>query len=177
MRHVFGESFYQLYFQKPGVAERDLDADVRASLRKFMYAASGAAPPEHRWQIVLKGALFDGLVDPGAAPAWLGEDHLDALTAAFQRSGFRGGLSWYRNLDRNWEQAAAFIGMTIRQPALFVMGDADPTYAAARRAIDMLPETLPGLRRSVIIPGGGHWIGEENPDEINAMLIDFLAGL
>src|SRR4029079_17297321 len=85
MRQVFGESFYQLYFQKPGVAERDLDADVRASLRKFMYAASGGAPPEHRWQIVLKGALFDGLVDPGAAPAWLGEDQLDALTAAFTR--------------------------------------------------------------------------------------------
>lgn len=177
MRHVFGESFYQLYFQTPAVAERDFEADVRAGLRCFMYGTSGSTPPEHRWQVVLKGAFFDGCVDPGTAPAWLGEDHLDALTAAFTRSGFRGGLSWYRNLDRNWEQAAAFVGLTIRQPALFVMGDADPTYVAARRAIEALPQTLPGLRRSLIIPGGGHWIGEENPDEINAVLLEFLAGL
>jgi pimeloyl-ACP methyl ester carboxylesterase len=177
MRHVFGEGFYQLYFQQPGVAERELEADVRAALRRLMHAAAGDTAPEHRLQVVLKGKLFDGIPDPGAAPAWLGEDQLDALTAAFTHSGFRGGLNWYRNLDRNWEQSAAFIGLTIRQPALFVMGDADPTYVAAQRAIDALPQTLPGLRRSLIIPGGGHWIGEERPDEINALLLEFLAGL
>jgi pimeloyl-ACP methyl ester carboxylesterase len=177
MRHVFGDGFYQLYFQQPGVAEREFEADVRAGMRRLMYAASGSAPPEHRLPVMLKGTFFTGLVDPGAAPAWLGEDQLDALTAAFTHSGFRGGLSWYRNLDRNWEQSAAFTGLTIRQPALFAMGDADPTYVAARRAIDVLPQTLPGLRRSLIIPGGGHWIGEEHPDEINAVLLEFLAGL
>lgn len=177
MRHVFGEGFYQLYFQQPGVAEREFEADVRSALRRLMHAAAGDTPPEHRLQVVLKGKFFDGLPDPGAAPAWLGEDQLDALTAAFTHSGFRGGLNWYRNLDRNWEQSAAFIGLTIRQPALFVMGDADPTYVAARRAIDAMPQTVPGLRRSLIIPGGGHWIGEERPDEINAVLIEFLAGL
>jgi len=146
-------------------------------LRMLMYAASADAPAEHRLQIALRGSFFDGLVDPGAAPAWLGEGQLDALTAAFTRTGFRGGLSWYRNLDRNWEMSAAFAGLTIRQPALFVMGDADPTYAAARRAIDALTQMLPGLRRSLIIPGGGHWIGEEQPELINAALIEFLAGL
>jgi pimeloyl-ACP methyl ester carboxylesterase len=177
MRHVFGEGFYQLYFQQPGVAERELEADVRAGLRRLMHAGAGDTPPEHRLQIVLKGKLFDGIPDPGTAPVWLGEDQLDALTAAFTHSGFRGGLNWYRNLDRNWEQSAAFIGLTIRQPALFVMGDADPTYVAAQRAIDALPQTAPGLRRSLIIPGGGHWIGEERPDEINAVLLEFLAGL
>jgi pimeloyl-ACP methyl ester carboxylesterase len=177
MRHVFGEGFYQLYFQQPGIAEREFEADVRAALRRLMYAAAGDTPAEHRLQVVLKGAFLDGIVDPGAAPAWLGEAQLDALTEAFTHSGFRGGLSWYRNLDRNWEQAAAFVGLTIHQPALFVMGDADPTYVAAQRAIDVLPQTLPGLRRSLIIPGGGHWIGEERPDEINAVLLEFLANL
>jgi pimeloyl-ACP methyl ester carboxylesterase len=177
MRQVFGEHFYQLYFQKPGVAERDFEADVRAGLRCLMYGASGSAPPEHRWPVVVKSALFDGCVDPGKAPDWLGEAQLDALTEAFTRSGFHGGLSWYRNLDRNWEQSAAFAGLTIRQPALFAIGDADPTYVVARHAIDVLPQTLPGLRRSLIIPGGGHWIGEEHPDEINTVLLEFLAGL
>ena len=142
-----------------------------------MHAASASGEPGHRWPLVVTGAFFDGLVDPGAAPAWLGEAQLDALAAAFTRSGFRGGLSWYRNLDRNWEQSAAFAGLTICQPSLFVIGDADPTYAPARRGIEALPQTLPGLRRSLIIPGGGHWIGEERPDEINAVLLEFLAGL
>ena len=177
MRHVFGDGFYQLYFQQPGVAERDFEADVRGALRRLMHAASGDVPAENRWPLVVRGAFFDGLADPGVAPAWLGEEQLDALTAAFTRSGFRGGLSWYRNMDRNWEQAAAFAGLTIRQPALFVMGDADPTYVAARRAIDVLPQMVPGLRRSLIIPGGGHWIGEEQPETINAALLEFLAGL
>ncbi len=177
VRQVFGARFYQLYFQQPGVAEREFEADVRVGLRRAIYAASGSAPPEHRWQPVLTGGFFDGLVDPGVAPAWLGEDQLDALTAGFMRSGFRGGLSWYRNVDRNWELLAPFVGLTIGQPALFVMGDADPTYAAARHGIAALPQTLPGLRRSLIIPGGGHWIGEERPADVNAALLEFLAGL
>jgi pimeloyl-ACP methyl ester carboxylesterase len=177
VRQVFGDRFYQLYFQQPGVAEREFEGDVRTGLRRAIYAASGSAPPEHRWQPVLTGAFFDGLVDPGAAPAWLGEDQLDALTAGFTRSGFRGGLSWYRNLDRNWELLAPFVGLTISQPSLFVIGDADPTYPAARGGVDALPHTLPGLRRSLVIPGGGHWIGEERPDDVNAALLEFLAGL
>jgi pimeloyl-ACP methyl ester carboxylesterase len=177
MRHLFGERFYMLYFQKPGVAEGDFAGDVRAGMRRLMHAASGDAPPDQRWQPQLSGSFFAGVADPGAAPAWLGEEQLDALTAAFTRSGFRGGLSWYRNLDRNWELSAAFSGLSIRQPALFAIGDADPTYAAARPAIDALPQQLPGLRRQLVMPGVGHWIGEERPAEVNAALLEFLAGL
>jgi pimeloyl-ACP methyl ester carboxylesterase len=177
MRKRFGDGFYQLYFQQPGVAERELDADVRSALRRLMYAASGDVAPEHRWQPVLTGAFFAGTVDPGAAPAWLGEDQLDALTAAFTRTGFRGGLAWYRNMDRSWELLAPFEGLRIQQPSLFVIGDADPTYAPALPAIDALVQTLPGLRRSLIIPGCGHWLGEERPEEVNAALLAFLAGL
>jgi len=177
MRRVFGDDYYMLYFQAPGVAERDFEADVRAGLRSLMYAGSGGVAPEHRWQPFARGGFFAEIRDPGAAPAWLGETQLDVLTAAFTRTGFRGGLSWYRNLDRNWEHAAAFAGLTIRQPALFVTGDADPGYAGARPAIDALAQSVPGLRRSLIIPGGGHWIGEERPDEVNAALLELLAGL
>ena len=107
----------------------------------------------------------------------LGEDQLDALTAAFTRTGFRGGLSWYRNIDRNWELMAPFAGLTIRQPSMFLMGDADPGYPAARPGIDALPQVAPGLRRSLILPGVGHWVGEEQPAEVNAALVEFLAGL
>jgi pimeloyl-ACP methyl ester carboxylesterase len=177
MRRRFGDGYYQLRFQQPGVAEHDLGTDVRAGLRTLMYAASGDAPPEHRWQPAAGGPFLAGLVDPGRAPAWLGEEHLDALAAAFTRTGFRGGLSWYRNLDRSWELSTPFAGLPIRQPSMFLMGDADPGYPAARPAIDALPQVLPGLRRSLVLPGVGHWIGEERPAEVNAALLEFLAGL
>jgi len=177
MRRLFGDNYYQLRFQQSGVAEHDFGPDVRAALRTLMYAASGSAPPEQRWQPMSSGPFLAGLVDPGAAPAWLGEDHLDALTAEFTRTGFRGGLSWYRNMDRSWELTAAFAGLRIHQPSMFITGEADPGYVGSRTAIAALPETLPGLRRSLVIPGAGHWIGEERPDEVNAALIEFLSGL
>ncbi|HEU4726276.1 MAG TPA: alpha/beta hydrolase [Kofleriaceae bacterium] len=177
MRHVFGDKFYMLYFQDPGVAEREFGADVRAGLRRLLHAASGTAPPEQRWRMTVRDGFLDDMVDPGAAPAWFGEDALDALTAAFTRSGFHGGLAWYRNLDRNWELSAAFDGLTIHQPALFMMGDADAAYPSSREAIEALPLAVPGLRRTVILAGCGHWVGEERPDDVNAALLEFLAGL
>lgn len=177
MRQLFGDRYYQLYFQQPGVAEREFEADVRGGLRRLMYVASGGAPPEHRWRPVLSGGFLEGMFDPGAAPAWLGEDQLDALTAEFTRTGFRPGLSWYRNHDRNWELMAPFADLAIRQPALFITGDADPGYDSFRARVDELPRTLPGLRRTLILPGCGHWVGEERPDEVNAALLEFLAGL
>ena len=177
MRSLFGDNFYQLRFQVPGLAERDFEGDVRAKLRMLMYAASGDAPPEHRWRPHSGGPFYEGMVDPGTGPAWLDEDHLDALTAAFTRTGFRGGLSWYRNMDRNWELSAAFAGLTVRQPALFAIGDADPTYPLARPMIDAQHELVPGLRRTLVLPGCGHWVGEERPDELNAALLGFLAEL
>jgi pimeloyl-ACP methyl ester carboxylesterase len=80
-------------------------------------------------------------------------------------------------MDRNWEQLAAFDGLLIRQPALFMMGDADPTYALARGAIDVLSQTLPGLWRSIILPGCGHWIAEERAGEVTAVLLAWLAAV
>src|SRR5205814_2152211 len=177
LRRLFGDDYYQLRFQQPAVAERDFGPDLRARLRTLMYAASGDAPPEHRWNPATGGPFLAGLIDPGAAPAWLGEEHLDELTAMFTLSGFRGGLSWYANLDRSWELTAPFAGLTIRQPAMFVTGDADPGYAAARAAIEALARGLPGLRRTLSLPGCGHWVGEERADEVNAALLEFLAGV
>jgi pimeloyl-ACP methyl ester carboxylesterase len=177
LQRVFGDSYYQLYFQKPGVAERDFSADVRGGMRRLMYAASGDVPAEQRWTGFVTGEFFHGIPDPGATPAWLGDAQLDALAAEFTRTGFRGGLSWYRNLDRNWELLAPFAGLPIRQPSLFVIGDRDPSYVNAKPAIEAFPLTLPGLRGKLIIEGGGHWIGEERPEQVNAALLEFLAGL
>jgi pimeloyl-ACP methyl ester carboxylesterase len=176
MRRIWGDNYYQLRYQDPNIGDGDFDADVRGGLRRLMHSASGDAPPDKRWQPA-GGGFLSGTEDPGAAPAWLGEDHLEALTASFTRTGFRGGLAWYRNIDRNWEMMAAFDGRRIEQPAMFITGDADPGYVGSRTAIEALPKLMPGLRRTLVVPGCGHWVGEERPAEINAALIEFLAGL
>ena len=92
------------------------------------------------------------------------------------RTGFRGGLNWYRNQDRNWELSAAYQGAKIDQPALFISGDRDmiralPDWERGMRNV------VTGLRDPVILPGIGHWTQQEAPDRVNRALIDFLASL
>src|SRR6266704_3209196 len=95
--------FYQLYFQKPGVAEAELEHDVRASIRRLLYSISGNAPPGARLGLVpRRGGLLSAAVDPDPLPGWLTEADVDVYTREFERTGFRGGRNWYRNIDRNW---------------------------------------------------------------------------
>jgi pimeloyl-ACP methyl ester carboxylesterase len=176
-RRLFGDNFYQLRFQPPGVVEREFEADIRTALRRFMYTTSGDVPEDQRWDMSAPAPMFERLADPGAAPAWLGEAQLDALTAAFTRSGLRGGLAWYRNLDLNWELTSALGGLKVHQPSLFMIGDRDPTFAMAKPAVEAIGQLATDLRHASVVPGAGHWLGEERPDEVNAALINFLAGL
>ena len=115
-----GRFFYVLYFQSPGVAEAELGADVRRSLRMLFYSASGDAPPGlgalgHRDGLPPSG-LLQTLAEPPALPAWLGAAELDGYVADFTRSGFAGPLNWYRNFDRSWERTAALAGAKTRSP-------------------------------------------------------------
>jgi pimeloyl-ACP methyl ester carboxylesterase len=170
-----GRFMYMLYFQAPGVAEAELEADVRASLRRCLYSWSGDAPRAS----VRPGqsTLLEGTTDPGTLPPWLTETDLDFYAGEFERTGFRGGLSWYRTLDQTWELMAAYTGARITRPALFVAGDRDPVVARMKAAVDRLGETVPGLRKAVLLPGCGHWTQQERPREVNAELLAFLRGL
>jgi pimeloyl-ACP methyl ester carboxylesterase len=115
--------------------------------------------------------------DPEQLPGWLGPDDLEFYVAEFRRTGFRGGLNWYRNLDRTWELMAAWRGARIRQPALFIAGDRDGVIARMKPQLERLGETVPGLRKRVLLPGCGHWTQQERPAEVNAELIAFLRSL
>jgi pimeloyl-ACP methyl ester carboxylesterase len=114
---------------------------------------------------------------PETLPAWLTEADLDFYTEEFKRTGFRGGLNWYRNIDRNWELTPFLSGAKIRQPSLFVAGEFDAAVTMYRQAFDSLEETMPGLTKKVLVPGAGHWIQQERPNEVNELLIEFLASL
>jgi pimeloyl-ACP methyl ester carboxylesterase len=174
-----GERFYQLYFQEPGVAEADLERDVRGTLRRALYGLSGDSPvvPD---MLVREGLGFLGEIEaPDQLPAWTNEADVDVYAAEFRRTGFAGGLNWYRNIDRNWALSAPWQGAAVMVPALYVVGDRDVVYhfPRVRDLIANLPRFVPKLTRSIVLPGCGHWTQQERPAEVNQALLDFLRGL
>jgi pimeloyl-ACP methyl ester carboxylesterase len=176
-RAMAGEHFfYILYFQEPGVAERELEGDVRATMRRFLYAASGdVVEPLDFWRKPNTAKFLDGLPDPQTLPPWLTEADLDYFAGEFRRSGFRGGLNWYRNLDRNWQLTADLAHAKVTQPALFIAGERDGVLAMI--PVDAMRPLVPNLTRLVMLPGCGHWTQQERPAEVNAALRRFLEGL
>ena len=173
--------FYIQYFQQPGVAEAEFEADVRNALRRIYFTASGDLRESGKGFAMLPetGGFLSNTVSPPSLPAWLSEGDLDWFAGEFSRSGFRGGLNWYRNIARNWHLTAPWYGMPISQPALFIAGSRDGVlkFPASAAQMEAFPRTLPGLRGSHILDGAGHWVQQERPDEVNRLLLDFLAGL
>ena len=177
MRKLAGnEEFYVEYFQRPGRAEAEIEQDVRRWLLGFYWSASGDAPrPAPNIAAIQPGAkMRDRFLYPEQPPAWLTDADLDFYAGEFERTGFTGGLNRYRNVDRDWEDFAAFAGVPIQVPALFVGGDRDGPTVWGKPSIERFAQTLPRLWRSEILPGCGHWIQQERPEETNRLLIDFL---
>jgi pimeloyl-ACP methyl ester carboxylesterase len=167
------ETHYWFYFQEEGVAEREFERDPRLALRRMFTGLSGDGSPLY---VPAGRGFLDGMTESPELPAWLTEADLDTMTADFVRTGFRGGLNWYRNLDRNWELLAPWAGATIVQPALFIAGANDPVIApiGGRSPIAAMQAALPQLAPPVLIDGAGHFIQQERPDEVNAALLPFL---
>jgi pimeloyl-ACP methyl ester carboxylesterase len=160
MRRHLGEDFYIAWFQQPGVADEALARDVRRTLTT-----------SRQW--TADWALEDG--HEPQRPAWLSEEELAVYVEAFERTGFTGGLNWYRNIDRNWEQTAAIADRHVGQPAIFITGERDPV----RRF--MPAQAMRGwvrdLRAEIVIEDAGHWVQQQAPEEVNAALLDFLGAI
>ena len=177
--------FYQLYFQTPGVAEADLQADIPASVRDTLLRLSGDVPPlpgsDGFSMVPLNGGLRGRLGTHAAMPlpSWLTRQDLEFYAAEFTRTGFRGGLNWYRNIDRNWSLLGAFAGAKVTIPALYVAGDRDLVLAfpGSKEMVANLSAVVPQLRQTIILPGCGHWTQQERPSKVNAAMIDFLRSL
>src|SRR6202040_3445204 len=148
--------FYQLYFQEPGVGEAEFERDPRLTLHNLLYWGSGDAPRgERRLGMVPKGGGFLGGRPVPILPPWLTEADLDFYAAEFTRTGFRGGLHWYRNIDRNWELTAPFAGKTVDVPALYVAGDRDLVvkFPGMDQLLPNLTRFVPKLRQTIMLPG------------------------
>jgi pimeloyl-ACP methyl ester carboxylesterase len=166
-------NFYWQYFQTPGVAEAEFERDVATTMRKIL--GRGVSDPAALYVTEDKGFL--GNINPVLSlPDWLSEADIAHFAEAYRHSGFRGGLNWYRNLDRNWDLTAPWQGAQIHQPSLFIAGSRDSviTGLIGAKRVTELDRVLPNLRQKLIIEGAGHWVQQERPDEVNAALIAFL---
>jgi pimeloyl-ACP methyl ester carboxylesterase len=173
--------FYQLYFQRPGVAEADLEKDVSRSLSTMLLGVAGSANVESASVGMIPKGVFwlDSRIPLNAMPSWITQADIDFYSNEFRQSGFRGGLNWYRNIDRNWELLAPWAGAKVTVPALYVAGDRDLVvrFPGADKLIASLGQFVPQLRENILLPDCGHWTQQERPEEINAALIRFLKEL
>jgi pimeloyl-ACP methyl ester carboxylesterase len=158
MRAHLGEDFYIVWFQEPGVADAALARDVRRTLTTSrQWTAQWAEEEDH----------------PSRRPEWLSEEELEVYVESFERTGFTGGLNWYRNIDRNWELTAPVAERRVEQPALFLTGELDPV----RRFMgaEAMNGWVSDLREEIVVPGAGHWVQQQAPEAVNSALLDFLA--
>ena len=150
-RQKFGDDFYMLRFQEPGLADAEMGADVTATMT----------------------AMFAGLLSgPASLPDWISADEFDHYVTEFGRTGFTGALNWYRNYDRNWESTPQLAEATITVPALFVGGTADPV--GPTMSPERAREVAVGPYTEKWIEGAGHWVQQERPDDVNRILLAFL---
>ena len=155
-REFAGEDFYIVWFQEPGVAEAALEKDVRRTLlAREVWTKQWAERDD---------------VDP--LPPWKTEEEQDYYVQEYSRTGFRGGLNWYRAMDLSWEIMEPYKDANVEQPALFIGGSADPAKNFAPPS--MMDGRVPRLEQHEI-QGAGHWVQQHAPREVNEILLRWLA--
>ncbi|MFE7800780.1 alpha/beta fold hydrolase [Nocardia sp. NPDC057440] len=169
------------YFQKPGVADAELGADPRGFLARVYYSLSADYHYLDTWRFPAEGTGYLDVL-PEAPPLpwrWLSDDELDVLAQDFERTGFTGGLNWYRALDRNWELTADYADATVTPPTYFLYGDRDPDMEgfSGRDPLATLRENVPNLREVTKIAGAGHLVQWERTTEVNDVITAHLREL
>lgn len=177
--------FYTLYFQDEGVAEKEFEADIRHTLLKIYHAASGEAGPRVEadgtpnpfGMVSRESGLLSSLPMPHRDLSWLSNRDLDVLAYDYAESGFRGALNLYRNLDRNWALHAAFAGLPVQVPALFMVGSRDTglSMPGMRQMVEAQKALAPRLREPIFLDDCGHWAPQEEPTQVSDTLVRFLA--
>src|SRR5690606_1340820 len=170
MREAYAGRFhYILYFQQPGLAEAELDADIGRSLRLLLGGLEGALLAEKP----ADARLFDGAGDL-PLPDWCPPELFAVYERTFAGRGFHGALNWYRNFERNWQRSEALAGLQVQQPALFLLGERDPVGRFEAPTLARMAAKVPQLEQH-LLAGCGHWLQSECPERVNSLLLDFLA--
>ncbi len=165
--------FYMLYFQPPGVAEAELEPELASFLRRFWWSTCSESDVDFFKSVPAEGTqLFDVMPDPGHLPSFIEQDEANYYFEQFSRSGLRGPLNYYRNLDRNWELSESYAQARFLKPALFLYGDKDPVPHFGGE-MQRMPEYLSDLRQ-IEVADCGHWIQQEQAEQVNQHLLNFL---
>ena len=178
LRAMFGEdpeAMYMLWFQEPGVAEAVLDRRARQVFEKL--TVSGVDPEILAAAGVARaaGARFNPFIDldsvSDAGEPLLTTEELDHYGATFGRTGFRGGINWYRNIDANAAAHPEVGTMPLSLPTLMICAEWDPALPPALAA--KMGERCSDLEMHTIAKAG-HWVQREYPEEVNDLLVDWL---
>ncbi|HEV7735422.1 MAG TPA: alpha/beta hydrolase [Candidatus Binatia bacterium] len=172
-RQMLGENYYVVHFQQPEVPDAGLARDVR---RVFTQLGRRGVPLAEVEAAIARAGTMRNMVEMVESDEVLGEPLLDqteleVFADAFSRTGFTGGINWYRNLDRNWETTPELDGARITVPSLMVTAEWDFVLRAE------MAEPMRGLvddLEIVMISQCGHWTQQEKPAELNAVMIDWL---
>ena len=159
---------------KPDAEERF--ADATKSIPSLLYWLSASPPPDLRWNPV-NPALHWLRPSPEEVPGWADPEYVRHNVSSFQRTGFRGGLNYYRAQQLGFDLTSAFKHAIIQQPSLYIWGAADGLcqfYHPTTPTLSDLRRFQPGLVDQIRLDDVGHWIQHEAADRLNAELIKFL---
>ncbi|MES2032623.1 MAG: alpha/beta hydrolase [Pseudomonadota bacterium] len=174
MRAVFGEDMYIVWFQEPGRAEAVLDADPERTMRFFMRKPTETLEdymkrPASERTLALAEALK--AYDPaGDTQQMLTDEEVAAFAETFAASGFTGGVNWYRNFTRNWEDSADLVEK-VEAPSLMIMAENDVVLSPAMA--EGMEQYVPDLEKH-LVKDSGHWTQQEKPEEVSRVLLDWL---
>jgi microsomal epoxide hydrolase/non-specific protein-tyrosine kinase len=169
LRKRFGETHYIVQFQNPS---REVDAIFGSHveqtfdcfMRKPLPRIEGAAPNLAFPQIV---AAYDAAADR-RSPI-LSAQEKQVFVDTFTRTGFTGGINWYRNMTRNWERCAD-LDHVVRVPALMIMAEDDAVLPPS--ATDGMEKLVPDLEKH-LVRDSGHWTQQEQPQQVSDKLIEW----
>lgn len=171
--------FYLHYFQPPGQAEAEFEADTATAIRTFYHIWSGEAPDDVFPSKPANSKMFEAIGPvPETMPDWFTPEDEAYYVGEFERAGWRGALNRYRNFERDHVYLAGLPSQIIQQPALFIGGQRDPSLIMFPG--DIHPRLEPhfsDLRGAYMIEGCGHWVQQERPKETNRLLLEWLDGL
>ena len=179
MKAAFQDNFfYILYHNEPnGVAEKEYDKDPSGLISRFYQSPdSPRKPPKITDSKRSAGGFLPRIGEAEGLPAWFSKEDLDYVVGQFEESGFRGGVNYYRNIERNWKLTEDLKDHNIKVPTLFLAGTQDMVIAGASKESleSTMKEVIPLLEEVILLPNIGHWVQQEAAEQTNSILIDFL---
>ena len=180
-RETMGDNFFYINYhnEEGGVAEAEYDSDPAAVITALY--TSPDTPREDPAIVDPKrsaGGFIGRLGTPKEIPGWITQEELDYYISEFTRSGFRGGVNYYRNFDANWKLTEG-VDPVLKIPSAFVAGAADMVIGGADEAglRAMMGPQMSDLREVTLIDKMGHWVQQEAPEETNAAVQRFIESL